>query len=353
MSEGIHASTVGNAPGVQSDLLAKVDIWLEYRRMNLARSKRTDQVYRLVLQRLATFCTEKQIPWRDISHDELLVFVGAHLFKLGLKDPASRRPYVACLHLFYAWALQRGHVRKDPAVGIPYPAKPRKIPRAMVLPTAERLMWAPDFATFEGVRDSAILGLLMGCGLRVTGLVRLNDSNLIHDVIDDKPRILLHVREKGDKERLVPIPEQADLLLRVYLEHPTLKEIDRLLDNGDQVLFVSTRNRTVEPHEYRGEKRRMSRGAVLDMIKKYGEEQGLPAAQLHPHALRHLFGTELAEDDVDLITRQKLMGHADPKSTAIYDHLAMRSITRKADKANPLAKINTPASALLKQLKGK
>ena len=119
---------------------------------------------------------------------------------------------------------------------------------------------------------------------------------------------------------------------------------------GDQVLFVSTRNRTVPPHEYHGERRRLRRQAVVAMVKRHGK--GIPEEQLHPHALRHLYGTELREDDVDLITRQRLMGHADPKTTAIYDHLAMRKVTRDVDRANPLAKIRTPASDLLKQLKG-
>ena len=75
--------------------------------------------------------------------------------------------------------------------------------------------------------------------------------------------------------------------------------------------------------------------------------------ELHPHALRHLFGAELAEDDVDLLLRQLLLGHADASSAEIYSHLAIRKLTRTTDKANPLAKMKTPASKLLEQLRGK
>jgi site-specific recombinase XerD len=197
------------------------------------------------------------------------------------------------------------------------------------------------------------MATLMGCGLRVSGLVGLNESQVMTDVVEGRKRMVLNVVEKGNRQRRQPVPEQADLLLRLYLEHPALKEIDRLLPNGDQVLFISVRNRSVPEHEYRGEARRLRRGAVVAMLKKYGNQQGVPADQLHPHALRHMYGTELREEDIDLITRQRLMGHADPKTTEIYDHLAMRKVTRDVDRGNPLSKINTPVTGLIQQLKAK
>ena len=80
------------------------------------------------------------------------------------------------------------------------------------------------------------------------------------------------------------------------------------LPNGDKVLFVSTMNRTVTPDQYHGERRRLNRRAVLQMMKKYGKRAGIPEDQVHPHAMRHLFGTELAEDGVDIIARQRLLG---------------------------------------------
>jgi len=222
----------------------------------------------------------------------------------------------------------------------------------MTLASAEKLMWGPDFSTFEGVRDGAMIALLVGCGLRVTGIVRLNEGDIVQDEVGGKVRMIIKVKEKGDKERRLPIPPEADLLLRLYLEHPDLKDIPRALPNGDQVLFVTTRNRTVPAHEYNGDRRRFNRRSVLQMIKRYGERAGIPEDQLHPHAIRHLYGTELIEGDVNLLNAQKLMGHADPKSTEIYTHTAMRMLTKEVDRANPLAKMRTPVSQLLKQLKG-
>ena len=327
------------------------EAFLEFKQHNAGRSARTVEVYRLALSRLVEF-----FAGRDpllATHDELVIFTGIWLHKRGLTDPMSRRPHIAAVREFFRWALDNKHIRGNPAEGLPYPTAGRKIPRVMTLKNAERLMWAPDFSTFEGVRDGAMLALLVGCGLRVSGLVNLNVGNVIEDEVDGKVRLILKVREKGDKERRIPIPPEADMLLRLYMAHDELKQIDRLLPSGDQVLFVSMMNRTVTADEYRGERRRLNRRAVLEMVAKYGQRLGIPNEQLHPHAMRHLFGTELIEDDVHMLNAQKLMGHADPKSTEIYAHTAMRKLTREIDRANPLAKMNTPVSDLLKQLSRK
>lgn len=325
-----------------------IDDFLQHKQVNGGRSGRTIEIYRLALHRLVQFGADRD-PLK-FTHDDLMLFTGVWLHKHGLRDPASRRTHIAAVRQFYAWLASNGRIGSNPASRIDYPKKGRRIPRLITLASAEKLMWAPDFSTFEGVRDGAMLALLVGGGLRVSGLVAMNESHITHDAIDGRDRIIIVVREKGDKERRLPIPPDADLMLRLYLDHPDLKEIDRTLPDGDRVLFISTRNRTVPLHDYIGEKRRLNRRAVLDMIKRYGRAAGIPEDQLHPHAMRHLYGTELIEGDVATPNAQLLMGHADAKSTAIYTHTAMRKLTREVDRANPLAKMRTPVSDLLKQL---
>lgn len=327
-----------------------IEDFLSFKQSNAGRSDRTAQVYRLALNRLAEFLDGRDP--REATTDDLLAFTGPWLHKRGL-GPDGRRPHIAAVREFYRWLRQYRHIKASPADSLPYPKTGRKLPRVMTLTNAEKLMWSPDFSTFEGVRDAAMLAVMIGCGLRASGVAGLNESNLLQTVIDDRPRMVIRVTEKGGKQRQVPVPIEADLLLRIYLEHPELKEINRDLGNGDKVLFPSTRNRTVAPHEYHGERRRMNRRAVLDMVGRHGRRAGIPDDQIHPHALRHLYGTELAEGDVDLLIRQDLMGHADPKTTGIYTHLAMRKLTRESDRANPLAKMKTPASDVLKRLESK
>lgn len=326
-----------------------IDDFMLYKRHNKGRSQRLEQMYRLALRRLCEFFKDRDP--LTATHDELVAFTGKWLFDRGLKDPTSRKTHISAVREFFKWAVFNKHVARDPAAGVPQPSVGRRLPRVMTLENAEKLMWAPDYSTFAGVRDAAMIAVLIGCGLRVGGLCRLNESHLSTEVIKGRRRLIIQVREKGNKDRKLPVPEQADLLLRLYLEHPDLAPIDRQLANGDKVLFISTRRRNIPLHEYRGEARRISDAAVQAVIKKHGKTAGIPDSTLHPHALRHLFGTELAEDDVPTVTASKLLGHADPKNTEIYQHMAMRKLTRVVDQANPLAKMRTPASDIINRLK--
>lgn len=333
-------------PNAAGDAL--IDEFLEFKQISQGRSHRTVERYDLALRRLGMFLNGR--PLESATSDDLILFAGKWLFEQGLKDPVSRKPCVAAVREFYKWLKGAGRIASDPARSVPHPKVGRRLPRVMSLGQAEALMYAPDYSTFEGLRDATMIALLLGCGLRVSGLVGLNEGNLFFDTIGGRPRMILKTIEKGDKERQQPVPEQADLLLRLYMDHPTMKDIDRALPNGDKVLFISTQNSHCPPHEWHGEKRRLRRHAVYRMVVRYGLRAGLPIAVTHPHALRHLFGTELAEDDVPTVTASNLMGHEDPKSTKVYQHLAMRKLTATVDKSNPLGKIKTPVSSLLDQL---
>lgn len=347
-AESPHPPEKMRPPSRGSSATALIEAFLEFKQMNEGRSIRTAERYSLALRRLVKFMGER--PLLSASTDDLTAFSGKWLFDQGVKDPVSRKPCVAAVREFFKWARRSHLVDDDPGKGVPHPKFGRRLPRVMSLGQAESLMYAPDYSTFEGLRDATMIALLLGCGLRVSGLVGMNESNLSFTTIGGRPRMILKTLEKGDKERQQPVPEQADLLLRLYLDHPMLKEIDRTLPNGDLVLFVSTRNSHCPKHEWHGEKRRMNRHSVFRMVFRYGKRAGLPPEVTHPHAMRHLFGTELAEDDVPTVTAANLLGHADPKNTAIYQHLAMRKLASTVDKSNPLSKIKTPVSSLLNQL---
>ncbi|MFZ5514677.1 MAG: tyrosine-type recombinase/integrase [Pseudomonadota bacterium] len=331
-------------------IIELIEAHLEWKQLNQGRSANTARQYRGHLLRLVDYCQEIQRDPLAVSRDDLEVFTGLYLHKKGL-SPVARQTVVAAVRGFYQWLVRAGQLQTNPAAQVPYPKRAKKLPVPLALDAAQALMWAPDMSTFLGVRDAAILAVLIGCGLRVTGLVSLNESDLRPHREDGQDKLILRVTEKGEKDRYLPIPDEASLLLRAYLGHEELDGIDRALPSGDRVLFVSTRNHNVAPHQYYGEKRRISVYLVKDIILKYGTPLGIPRDQLHPHAFRHLYGKELAEADVDILTRQALMGHEDPKSTEIYSHLALRKLAGAVDRANPLAKIKTPVTELLQSLK--
>lgn len=335
-----------------------IDAWLEWLAGSRGRSKRTVQAYAAAIGKLREYLAEDGVALLDADSNQLEVFTGIYLHKKGVVA-RSRVPYISAIKGFFAWASdkRRQILRADPARQLAHPKVVPPLPTAISLANAERLMWAPDMSTFTGIRDAAILAVLIGCGPRVSGVTALNESDLQPVQLGGKARMAVRLREKGERMRVVPLPKETEMLLRVYLGHDELKAIDRDIEvkdgnstRRDRVLFVSVRSTKLAPHEHRGEKRRLTRKAVHDMIQRYGRRAGVPSEQLHPHAFRHLFGTELTEDDVSLAATADLMGHRDTKSTQVYIHLAQRRKAEVIDRAAPMAKIRTPVSELLKRL---
>lgn len=330
-----------------TDLMAA---WLEYLEHSKGRSPATCVKYSGHLRRLGAYLARAGVSLSAASLEQLEQYCGIEAHKEGMQ-PRSRRALVAAVKSFYRFAHRRGAMAADPSEQLGYPKTGRSLPTPMALQHLEKILMATNLETFAGLRDAAIIATLAGCGLRVSGLVNLNESNLLFLLHEGKEVLILRVIEKGKKERMVPAPDEARLLIRAYLGHEDLAAVDRSLPSGDRVLFISTMNRRFGAHEYHGERRRISARSVHDMLVKYGERIGIPRAELHPHALRHLYGTELAEEDVDLVTRQALLGHEDANTTAIYTHLATRKLIQAMKKANPLGKIKTPVSELVKKLR--
>jgi integrase/recombinase XerD len=326
-----------------------IERFLEYKRSNQGLQPSSLRKYRSQLYRLAAYCQRVDADPLNPGQDVLATYTGPFLHKEGV-GARARRSIVAAIREFYRWLHLCRHTPRDHSIDVIYPKAGKVLPIPISLDYAEKLLWAPDLDTFMGVRDAAMLSVLLGCGLRVTGLVALNESSLRWSYHGGRETLDIFVREKGEKDRLLPAPDETRLMLRAYLGHHELDSIDRTLPDGDRVLFVSMRNRTVPAHEYRGENRRIRDGAVRDMIIKYGTAAGVPRNQLRPHAFRHLYGTELAEANLPLELRMMLMGHTNPSSTEIYTHLATRRAREAVGQHSAISKINTPVTELLRRL---
>lgn len=325
--------------------------FLDYKRYNDGCAPRTVAAYRDILERFRVFLVGCDP--REVTEEDLLLFTGQYINRKFKLHARSRVVYIACIRGLYAYMTETGMISTNPAERLQYPRAGRPLPDVLSQASAEKLLAAPDLNTFEGIRDAAIMALLIGCGLRLSGLVGLNRSNLTRYQHKGRARMGVKVLEKGDKERLIPIPLEAELLLRIYLDHPDHALTEATLPDGDQVLFVNINNRHCPMHEWHGERRRLSKRGVQRMIERYADAAGVPRSEAHPHAARHLYGTELTEEDTPLQVTGMLLGHASAESTKIYTHLAIRKTTDVVDKANPLGKITTPASELLRQMKGR
>lgn len=338
-----------------------IDRWASYIEYDKGRSPQTVTKYCQYIVRLVTWLEspppEKQLApagkpdLLTVTTADLQVFAGIWAHKQGL-SAAARMPLISAIRNFYAWAHKQGLIATNPGEHLESPRPGKRLPRAASLEWVEKLMQAPDIATFRGLRDALIMALLAGCGMRVSGVCNLNEGSLVW-TLDDKgiERLSIRVTEKGKKERLLPAPDEVAMLVRAYLGHPDLHAIDRALPNADAVLLVATMaNGACPPQDWHGEARRIHRRTILGMFTRYAKRAGIDPSMAHPHALRHLYGTELAEADVDVIQRGALLGHEDPRTTEIYTHLAQRKLRVSVDKANPLAKMRTPLLDSLRAL---
>lgn len=332
----------------ETTLLDRFCAWKEH---NAGAAAGTVRKYRRHVVLAFAHLRAKDVVPLEATADDLELYVGPELHKTG-QSGNSRRVAVAALRTFFSYAAAHRVIPSNPAASLSWPRQARSLPHAMPEYYAEAMMWAPDLETFVGVRDAAILGVFVGCGIRRSGLLAMNEEDLLFSRGEQGEELVIRVREKGNHERLVPVPDVVRLMIRAYLGHRELATIDRRTEKGLRVLFVSTANRMVPPHKYVGEARRLSDGAINDLVIRYAERAGVPREFAHPHSLRHLYGKELAEDDIDLLVRQRLMGHRDVKSTEIYSHIADRKLRKAIDQANPFRRIRSPFSDLSDRARG-
>jgi len=214
--------------------------------------------------------------------------------------PRSAARYTSSLKRFYRHLLRESLIASDPTLNLDSPKLPRSLPKSLTETEVEALLDVPDTDTALGLRDRAMLEVLYATGLRVSELVGLRLTAVSLDAG------VLRVTGKGNKERLVPLGEEAVNWVGRYLQasRPALmdgKQCDQL--------FVTARGAA------------MTRQAFWYLIKRHARGAGL-THPLSPHTLRHAFATHLLNHGADLRVVQMLLGHADISTTQIYTHVA-------------------------------
>lgn len=228
-------------------------------------------------------------------------------------SPRSSARLLSTLRRFYRYQVREGAIEDDPSARIDAPKLGRKLPETLTEEEVTRLLSAPDESKPLGVRDRAMLEVLYATGLRVTELVslRLDQCNLRQGVV--------RIVGKGNKERLVPLGENAIEWLSRYLQE-IRPELVRGNDNDG--LFLSRRSRP------------MTRQTFWHSIKRYSREAGIEKA-LSPHTLRHAFATHLLNHGADLRVVQLLLGHSDLSTTQIYTHVARERLKQLHQSHHP------------------
>ncbi|MCD6705492.1 MAG: site-specific tyrosine recombinase XerD [Thiobacillus sp.] len=215
-------------------------------------------------------------------------------------QPRSAARYTSALKRFYRYLLRENLIAFDPTLNLDSPKLPRSLPKTLTETDVERLLDSADAATPLGLRDRAMLETLYATGLRVSELVglKLTAVNLSDGV--------LRVTGKGNKDRLVPLGEEAVQWLRSYLAESRPLLLERNLSDA---VFVTARGGG------------MTRQAFWYLIKRHARTAGI-TRPLSPHTLRHAFATHLLNHGADLRVVQMLLGHSDISTTQIYTHVA-------------------------------
>ncbi len=253
---------------------------------------------------------------KHVDHLRIRGFL-SQLYERGLSKTSVARA-LAAVRSLYRWMAREGMAEQNPAQLVATPRLPKKLPR---VPTIEEMNTVldsnmPEIAAFPE-RDRAILELLYGCGIRNSELIGIN----LDDVRWSGEAIL--VRGKGKKERYVPFGEAARAALAAYL--PEREKLLAVRHKSTPALLINRRGG------------RLTTRSVGRIVKRIAVARGL-SPDVHPHTLRHAFGTHLLEEGADLRAIQELLGHERLSTTQRYTQLSMKHVLEVYDRTHPRAK---------------
>jgi integrase/recombinase XerC len=295
-------------------------------------SAHTLRAYERELRNFSIFLTKtlgQDINPAQIEHQKIRSYL-SELYGRGLSKASVARA-LAAIRSWFKWMARQGYVEQNPASLVATPKLPKHLPR---VPTIEEMNRVVDSVGEDGgdetaawpERDRVIFELLYGCGIRNAELVGLNlrDLHWANDAI--------LVRGKGRKERYVPMGDAAAVALRAYLPLREAKISVAQTRSGARIdqdaLLLNAR--------LRGSGRLTTR-SVGRIVKQVALAHGLPA-DVHPHTLRHAFGTHMLEEGADLRAIQELLGHERLSTTQRYTQLTVGQVAEVYDRTHPRAK---------------
>ena len=254
--------------------------------------------------------------------DELLLSadtdaVRAYLAFLNEKQysKATIARKLATLRSFYKFLVKRNQLTSNPVVAVRTPKQDKKLPSFLDDEQVKRLLDTPLLDNWLGARDRAILETLYSTGIRVSELVALNmdDIDFLCEVV--------HVRDKGKKERIIPIGSSALQFIQHYMELRNKQAQDNI-NFDSKILFVNKHGR------------RLSTRSVHRKMNKYLKMAGLDPA-MSPYTLRHSFATHMLNTGADLRSVQELLGHQSLSTTQVYTHLTTIKFKDVYENAHP------------------
>ncbi len=292
--------------------LALIDLFLNEYWIEKGLSENTVQSYRLDLTALCDWLDKNGLSLETLDAVDLQGFLGERLEK-GYKATSTARMLSAIRKLFQYLYREKYRV-DDPSAVLSSPKLPSRLPKYLTEQQVSDLLNTPDVEVPLELRDKAMLELLYATGLRVTELVSLTIENM------SVQQGVVRVIGKGNKERIVPMGEEAAYWVRQFMLYgrPVL-----LNGQSSDVVFPSQRAQ------------QMTRQTFWHRVKHYAILADIDANALSPHVLRHAFATHLVNHGADLRVVQMLLGHTDLSTTQIYTHVAKERLKRLHERFHP------------------
>jgi len=303
-------------------ILQRVDEFLAMLATERNASPHTVRAYARELHDFADFLVRRlgaDLPIRKIDHQHIRAYLG-ELYTRGLSKASAARA-LAAIRSWFKWLAKHGVVEQSPAALVSTPKLPKHLPRVPTIEDMNRVVEsAADDKAAWPERDHVIFELLYGCGIRNAELVGID----IADIHWANEAIL--VRGKGRKQRYVPLGDAAAQALRAWLPIRDAKLAGA--GKSSPALLLNLR--------LRGDGRLTTR-SVGRIVKHIALAHGLPA-DVHPHTLRHAFGTHMLEEGADLRAIQELLGHERLSTTQRYTQLTVGQVAEVYDRTHPRAK---------------
>ena len=292
----------------------QIQQFLKYIEYERGYSANTLSAYKTDLGQFLAFAEEEGLmAWDAMSPDFLEDFV-AWLQEQYSTSSVARK--VACGRSFLNFLFAEGVIKADLTEWLQQPKVGRRLPKALTYDEIDRLLEAASEDTTPlGLRDCALIEVLYASGLRATEVVALTMADI------DFERGTVRCTGKGNKERVIPLYEQALDAVQVYMEdgRPFL-----LRKANENTVFL---NHIGEP---------LTRQGLWFILQQYAEDANL-GEKVTPHTLRHTFATHLLDGGADLRELQQFLGHASITTTQIYTKVSSRRKREAYDQAHPRA----------------
>jgi len=227
---------------------------------------------------------------------------------------------LAAIRRYFAWHIRNGTLKTDPTTGVRTPSGTGRLPKVLTKEQLNALLTCsnPDVPEWKSSRDTALIELLYGSGLRVSEVCSIDIGS-----INDRNNTVI-VMGKGSKQRQIPVSEPSVLAVRHWLKfrHEVVSEETR---NGAEIvsdaaaLFLNARGRRLAPRD----------------VRRIIDERALTPT--HPHALRHTYATHLLDNGADLRAVQELLGHSDVATTQRYTQVSKERLKSAYGASHPRA----------------